>query len=119
MTIWTVGHSTRSSEEFIGMIAAYGIRIVADVRQFPGSRRYPQFNKGVLAASLASSSIDYVHFPELGGRRKPNPASRNVAWRNAAFRGYADYMETAEFRQGMERLTKIGGVVIGHSYLIT
>jgi uncharacterized protein (DUF488 family) len=102
--IWTIGHSTRTSEEFIGLLKAHGIRRLADVRQFPASRRYPQFNKAVLADSLAEHGINYLHLLELGGRRKPRPDSPNTAWRNASFRGYADYMETPGFRDGIKRL---------------
>jgi uncharacterized protein (DUF488 family) len=104
MKIWTIGHSTRTIEEFIGALQAHGIKLVADVRLLAGSKRYPQFNKEVLAKSLADRGIVYEHFPELGGRRKPRNDSRNIAWRNEVFRGYADYMETAEFSQGLARL---------------
>ena len=102
--IWTIGHSTRSIEDFIGALQAHGIKLLADVRLLPGSNRYPHFNIDVLAASLASSGIAYEHFRELGGRRRPRPDSRNNAWRNDAFRGYADYMETPEFEAGVARL---------------
>ena len=104
MRIWTVGHSTRAIDEFISLIQANDIKLLADVRSLPGSRRYPQFNKEMLAGSLGKAGIHYEHFPELGGRRKPRSDSRNRAWRNASFRGYADYMETEEFRKGVERL---------------
>ena len=104
MRIWTIGHSTRSIEDFISLLEESGIKLVADVRMFPGSNRYPQFGREALAKSLRESGIRYEHFPELGGRRKPNPNSRNTAWRNASFRGYADYMETAQFQKGIERL---------------
>jgi uncharacterized protein (DUF488 family) len=104
MTIWTIGHSTRQIEDFIAALNANDIKLVADVRMFPGSKRHPQFNKETLAASLKKAGIGYEHFPELGGRRKPQMDSRNTAWRNAAFRGYADYMETDEFCKGVERL---------------
>ena len=99
--IWTIGHSTRSLEDFIGALQAHGIKLLADVRLLPGSNRYPQFNSDVLAASLGNSGIAYEHFRELGGRRRPRPDSRNNAWRNDAFRGYADYMETPEFETGV------------------
>ncbi len=89
---------------FISLLEENGIKLVADVRSLPGSKRYPQFNKEALAKSLRKCGIRYEHFPELGGRRKPGPDSRNVAWRNASFRGYADYMEAKEFRKGIERL---------------
>ena len=104
MRIWTVGHSTRAIDEFISLIQANDIKLLADVRSLPGSRRYPQFNREMLACSLGKAGIHYEHFPELGGRRKPRSDSRNLAWRNASFRGYADYMETEEFRKGVERL---------------
>jgi uncharacterized protein (DUF488 family) len=104
MRIWTVGHSTWAIDEFISLIQANDIKLLADVRSLPGSRRYPQFNREMLAGSLGKAGIHYEHFPELGGRRKPRSDSRNLAWRNASFRGYADYMETEEFRKGVERL---------------
>ena len=102
--VWTIGHSTRTIEEFIGALQAHGIKLVADVRLLPGSKRYPQFNKEVLAKSLTDAGIGYEHFPELGGRRKPRQDSRNAAWRNDAFRGYADHMETPGFVAGIARL---------------
>jgi uncharacterized protein (DUF488 family) len=107
MRIWTVGHSTRAIDEFISLIQANDIKLLADVRSLPGSRRYPQFNREMLAGSLGKAGIHYEHFPELGGRRKPRSDSRNLAWRNASFRGYADYMETEEFRKGVERLLEL------------
>jgi uncharacterized protein (DUF488 family) len=102
--IWTIGHSTRTIEEFIGALQANGIRLVADVRLLPGSKRYPQFNKEELAKSLRQDGIGYEHLPELGGRRKAWKDSHNTAWRNESFRGYADHMETAEFTSGIARL---------------
>jgi uncharacterized protein (DUF488 family) len=102
--LWTIGHSTRKIDQFISLLEENGIKLVVDVRSFPGSKRYPQFNKEALADSLGQHGIRYEHFPELGGRRKPKQDSRNTAWRNASFRGYADYMETEEFRKGVERL---------------
>jgi uncharacterized protein (DUF488 family) len=104
MKIWTIGHSTRTIDEFISLLQANQIRLLVDVRSLPGSKRYPQFNKEALANSLGKTRIRYEHFPELGGRRKAKPESKNTAWRNASFRGYADYMETEEFRKGVERL---------------
>ncbi|HEY4272363.1 MAG TPA: DUF488 domain-containing protein [Candidatus Udaeobacter sp.] len=104
MRIWTIGHSTRTIDEFISLLKENEIKLLADVRTWPVSKRYPQFNKEALAESLNAHAIRYEHFPELGGRRKPNPDSRNMAWRNASFRGYADYMETETFRKGVERL---------------
>ena len=105
--VWTIGHSTRAVDEFVAALKAHGIETLVDVRSFPGSRRYPQFGKDKLAASLAEAGIGYKHFPDLGGRRRARPDSRNVAWRNEGFRGYADYMETAGFREGIERLIEL------------
>ena len=105
--IWTIGHSTRQIGDFISMLEAERIELIADVRLLPGSKRYPQFNQDALAKSLSENGIGYEHFPELGGRRKPKPDSRNSAWRNESFRGYADHMETEEFRMGIERLGKL------------
>ena len=109
MKIWTIGHSTRTIDEFISLLQANQIRLLVDVRSLPGSKRYPQFNKEALADSLGKTGIRYDHFPELGGRRKAKPESKNTAWRNASFRGYADYMETEEFRKGFERLLDLAG----------
>ena len=103
MRIWTIGHSTRTIDVFISLLQQHGIKLLADVRSLPGSNRYPQFNKEALASSLGKSEIKYQHFPELGGRRKAKPDSKNTAWRNASFRGYADYMETDDFHQGIKR----------------
>jgi uncharacterized protein (DUF488 family) len=102
--VWTIGHSTRDLKTFLGLLQENNIGILADVRRFPGSRRHPQFGQDALRQSLSSAGIEYVHFEELGGHRKPRPDSKNLAWRNDSFRGYADYMETDEFRAGIERL---------------
>ncbi|HLR05628.1 MAG TPA: DUF488 domain-containing protein [Pyrinomonadaceae bacterium] len=107
LQIWTVGHSTRRVEELIESLRSFEIKVLADVRSFPGSRRYPQFNKENLKASLNDAAIDYQHFPELGGRRRVRPDSLNMAWSNESFRGYADYMETEVFRNGIQRLLEI------------
>jgi len=104
LSIWTIGHSTRRIEEFIDALKSFEIALLVDVRSFPGSRRYPHFNKEDLKTSLSESGIDYLHLPELGGRRRVRPDSRNVGWRNEAFRGYADYMETDSFHEGVDRL---------------
>ena len=109
MRIWTIGHSTRSINDFISLLEENGIMLLADVRSWPGSKRYPQFNREALADSLNAHGIRYEHFPELGGRRKPKPDSRNTAWRNASFRAYADHMETEEFQKGIERLLAVAG----------
>jgi uncharacterized protein (DUF488 family) len=105
--IWTIGHSTRTIEEFVGALQANEIKLLADVRLLPGSKRYPQFNKEELAKSLKEHGIGYEHFPELGGRRKAKKNSPNTAWRNESFRGYADHMETTEFGRGIARLQEM------------
>jgi uncharacterized protein (DUF488 family) len=107
LSIWTVGHSTLSIEEFISRLKFFEIRLLADVRSFPGSRRYPHFNKENLASALTDARVRYEHFRELGGRRRPRPDSLNMTWRNESFRGYADYMETKEFCAGIERLLNL------------
>jgi uncharacterized protein (DUF488 family) len=104
MRIWTIGHSTRTIDEFISLLEENEIKLLTDVRAWPGSKRYPQFNKDALAESLNARGICYQHLPELGGKRKSRPDSRNTAWLNASFRGYADYMETGQFQKGIERL---------------
>jgi len=109
--IWTIGHSTREIDKFISALEANAIKLIADVRLLPGSKRYPQFNRESLAKSLSEHGIGYEHFPELGGRRKPKPDSRNTAWRNEAFRGYADHMETEGFREGVNRLVDLANKV--------
>lgn len=114
--IWTIGHSTRMIDIFISLLEEDGIKLVADVRRLPGSKRYPQFNREMLAKSLTEHGIRYEHFPELGGRRKAKKDSHNTAWRNASFRGYADHMETEEFGTSVERLldlaNKLGSTAI-------
>jgi uncharacterized protein (DUF488 family) len=102
--LWTVGHSTRDLKVFLELLAENNIGILADVRRFPGSRKNPQFGQEALRSSLSNAGIDYVHFEELGGHRKPRPDSKNTAWRNDSFRGYADYMETEAFTSGIQRL---------------
>lgn len=103
-TIWTVGHSTRAADEFKQLLTSHSITTLADVRSFPGSRRYPHFNKPELARSMEAAGINYQHNPQLGGRRRPSPDSKNTAWKNASFRAYADHMETAEFKEGLDAL---------------
>jgi uncharacterized protein (DUF488 family) len=107
LSIWTIGHSTLGLEEFLSVLSSFQIGLLVDVRSFPGSRRYPHFNKENLRGSLTSARIEYLHMPELGGRRKTRPDSQNIAWRNESFRGYADYMETDAFREGIERLLEL------------
>ena len=102
--IYTIGHSTRSALDFLGLLEAHGIRQVADVRTIPRSKRHPHFAGDALAEFLGSHGIVYRHFPALGGLRKPRPDSGNTAWRNEGFRGYADYMETGAFREALQAL---------------
>jgi uncharacterized protein (DUF488 family) len=102
--LWTMGHSTRPSEEFLGLLQHHGIRQLADVRAIPFSGRNPQFNQEALEASLRDTGIVYRHMANLGGRRKAHKVSGNSGWRNASFRAYADYMQTAPFREAVESL---------------
>src|SRR5205809_3071662 len=106
-TIWTVGHSTRSAEEFKEILLAHQIKVLIDVRSFPGSRRYPHFNKPELSRQLDSIGLLYLHLPALGGRRRPSPDSKNAAWKNSSFRAYADHIESADFREGIETLLEV------------
>ena len=106
-TIWTVGHSTRSAEEFNHILSVHQIAVLVDVRSFPGSRRYPQFNKEELKQSLSAAGIRYHHSPALGGRRKPTADSKNLAWKNASFRAYADHLDSEEFKQGIKELLEV------------
>jgi uncharacterized protein (DUF488 family) len=103
-TIWTIGHSTRTLEELLGLLSKYRIEAIADVRRFPGSRRYPHFASDALAETLPAHGIAYQWLPQLGGRRKVQPGSPNTAWRNASFQGYADYIASAEFAAGLDEL---------------
>lgn len=103
-TIWTIGHSTHSLEEIVTMLRSFQIEWVADIRSYPGSRKFPQFNKEALQISMPENGIQYTHLKALGGRRRVMADSKNTAWRHPAFRGYADYMETAEFKTGMASL---------------
>lgn len=108
-TIWTIGHSTRTLEIFLDLLAVYRIEAVADVRRFPGSRRYPHFAKDALAETLPTHGIVYQWLPRLGGRRPVRPDSPNDGWRNASFRGYADYLASAEFAEGLDELLALAG----------
>ena len=107
LEIWTIGHSTRSIEEFLELLQASSIEAIADVRRHAGSRKYPHFNPEALEQSLSEAGIEYHAFVDLGGRRKTRPDSQNTVWRNASFRGYADYMETSEFDEALTRLTEL------------
>jgi uncharacterized protein (DUF488 family) len=103
-TVWTVGHSTRTLEDFLALLARHRIGAIADVRRFPASRRHPQFAREALQASLARAGIDYLWLPSLGGRRAARADSPNTAWRNPSFRGYADHLGSDEFAEGFAAL---------------
>jgi uncharacterized protein (DUF488 family) len=102
--VMTIGHSTRTLEEFIGLLQAHGVSRVVDVRTVPRSRHNPQFNKASLPRSLKKVGLSYVHMPGLGGLRHAKSDSLNTGWRNASFRGYADYMQAPEFEFNLEEL---------------
>jgi uncharacterized protein (DUF488 family) len=106
-TLWTIGHSTRSLEEFLEVLAAHGLQAIADVRRFPGSKRHPHFAREALEHSLPAAGIEYLWIPQLGGRRRPRKDSPNTGWRNEAFRGYADHIDTPEFGQGYSLLVEL------------
>ncbi|HJP59444.1 MAG TPA: DUF488 domain-containing protein [Gemmatimonadaceae bacterium] len=105
--LYTIGHSTRTLEDFIALLKREGVSHLVDVRAFPTSARYPHFNQESLAAGLGAAGIRYTHFPALGGRRKVRRDSHNTLWRNAGFRGYADYMETREFSAALDELLEL------------
>jgi uncharacterized protein (DUF488 family) len=108
-TIYTIGHSTRSIGELIALLNEHAVEVLVDVRRFPGSRRHPQFGSAALAASLGAAGVGYRHAEALGGRRAADisAASPNTAWRNAAFRAYADYMATPPFRAALDELIAV------------
>jgi uncharacterized protein (DUF488 family) len=105
--VFTVGHSTQTVDDFVGLLNANAVELVVDVRRFPASRRHPHFAREALAASLAEAGIAYEWLPELGGRRAPRKDSPNTGWRNEGFRGYADYMDTQAFQLGITRLVDL------------
>jgi uncharacterized protein (DUF488 family) len=105
--ILTIGHSTRSLEEFIGLLKTHGATRIVDVRTIPRSRHNPQFNKDSLPGELKKVGLGYIHLSGLGGLRHAKPDSLNAGWRNASFRGYADYMQTPEFEQGLDELIQL------------
>ena len=109
MTLWTIGHSTRSLDALIGLLRAHAIDTVVDVRTVPRSRRHPQFEKAALTESLPQAAIAYAHMPGLGGLRKPRPDSPNTGLRTEAFRGYADYMQTDLFERHVATLISFAG----------
>lgn len=102
--IYTIGHSTRSLDEFLELLFAFDITVLADIRKLPGSRKYPQFNQDELKESLEAHGISYIYLEKLGGRRKPSRTSKNTTWRNKSFQAYADYMETTDFKDGVQEL---------------
>ncbi|MCD9096809.1 DUF488 domain-containing protein [Luteimonas fraxinea] len=102
-TLWTIGHSTRSWDDFLALLIHWRIEAIVDVRRFPGSRRYPWFASETMAEQLAASRIDYHWLPHLGGRRRAQPGSPNGAWRSNAFQGYADHMTSDEFADGLSQ----------------
>jgi len=103
-TIYTIGHSTHSLAKFLDMLQSFGIKILADIRSLPGSRKFPQFDKENLKISLEETGIQYIHLADLGGRRKVKKDSKNTRWNNTSFRAYADYMETEEFESAIKKL---------------
>jgi uncharacterized protein (DUF488 family) len=105
--VLTIGHSTHPIGDFLALLQSHGVSQVIDIRTIPKSRRNPQFNSDALAASLHEAGIAYVHLKTLGGLRHPNPDTINLAWRNAGFRGYADYMQTPEFAAGLNRAIEL------------
>jgi uncharacterized protein (DUF488 family) len=104
LTIWTIGHSTRPLDEFLALLSENDIQRIVDVRSHPGSRHYPQYGQAVLHDSLIENGFDYHWMSALGGRRRAHVDSENIAWRNASFRAYADYMQTAPFHAGLMEL---------------
>ena len=102
--VFTIGHSTRELDEFVALLRENGIERLADIRRYPGSRRYPHFSRESLATTLPQVGIEYAHIPELGGRRQPRADSPNTAWRNEQFRAYADHMASDEFRDAVDSL---------------
>lgn len=105
--IWTIGHSTRTAEHFIRMLRSFNIEVLVDIRSYPGSKRYPHFNKENLEILMPQNNIEYMHLKSLDGRRTVQKDSKNTAWRHPAFRGYADYMETDAFENGIQQLETI------------
>lgn len=105
--IFTIGHVALPIGRFIGLLQQFEVTVLADIRRFPGSRSSPQFDQNALRDALGAAGIGYVHLEKLGGRRRPRPDSPNSAWRNESFRGYADYMETTGFREGLRALTDL------------
>lgn len=102
--LFTIGHSTRTWQELVRLLKQHQINILVDIRRFPGSRRYPHFNKSEMQGALGEHQIDYIHLEALGGKREPIKDGKNKGWRNKSFRGYADHMASSEFKKGIEQL---------------
>jgi len=109
VTVFTIGHSTRPINEFIELLTAHGVQRLVDVRTIPQSRHNPQFGREQLSSSLEFAGVHYTHMPGLGGLRRPRKDSTNTGWRNASFRGYADYMQTREFEESLNRCVELAG----------
>jgi uncharacterized protein (DUF488 family) len=107
LVVFTIGHSTRTTEDFIRLLKAHGVQRVLDVRTIPRSQHNPQFDRGHLSPALHRARIHYRHMPGLGGLRRPRHDSTNVGWRNASFRGYADYRQTSTFRESLARCIEL------------
>ena len=107
LTLYTIGHSTRTLHEFMELLNVYGITLLLDVRTVPRSRHNPQFNKETLPTTLKSYGVKYIHMPDIGGLRHPKRDSINLAWKNMGFRGYADYMQTKEFIDTLLKITAL------------
>src|SRR5436190_6605548 len=107
--VWTIGHSTRTADEFVSLLRSQEIDRLGDIRTIPQSRRHPHFGRDELSARLGGEGIQYRHFKDLGGLRKPRADSANGAWKNQAFRGYADHMQTPEFAAAVDELLAFGG----------
>ncbi len=105
--VLTIGHSTRTIEEFVSILKAHGVTCVVDIRTVPRSRHNPQFNRETLPAALKPAGIAYLHLAGLGGLRRPKADSINTAWKNASFRGFADYMQTSEFKQTLDSFIEL------------
>jgi uncharacterized protein (DUF488 family) len=114
--IYTIGHSTRSLEMFVGLLDAHRVRQLGDIRTIPRSRRHPHFAIDALSVSLPRAGIAYRHFPGLGGLRKPRADSANTAWRHSGFRGYADYMATPAFEKAIEQLLEFASASAGGGF---
>jgi uncharacterized protein (DUF488 family) len=109
LVVFTIGHSTRTWKDFLDLLRAHGVKRIMDIRSIPRSRHNPQFNRETLSTKLRAARIGYVHLRKLGGLHHARRDSPNMGWRNASFRGFADYMQTSEFEAGLQRLIKLAG----------